>query len=179
MRLNDLKDLPWSIHNIYIDEVQDFTQAELSIFIRICREPNDLFLTGDTAQSIMRGISFRFGDLKSIFYRAREQASKSVKSSLVKVPKVDELTINFRSYTGVLQLAASVIDLMRHFFPNSFDCLPGDEGMFPGPTPIIFHSCNVSDLALVLRTNKREASAIEFKLSLFSLKKPRRISLMY
>lgn len=34
--------------------------------------------------------------------------------------------------------------------------------MFPGPTPIVLDSCNVSDLALVLRTNKREASTIEF-----------------
>ena len=161
-RLAYLTDLPWSIHNIYVDEVQDFTQAELSILIRICREPNDLFLTGDTAQSIMRGIAFRFGDLKSIFYRASKQASKSVKSAPVRVPKVNELTINFRSHTGVLRLAASVIDLMKHFFPNSFDCLPGDEGMFPGPTPIVLDSCNVSDLALVLRTNKREASTIEF-----------------
>ena len=159
-RLNALKDLPFSIHNIYIDEVQDFTQAELSILARICREPNDLFLTGDTAQSIMRGISFRFSDLKSIFYRASQQASKSKVS--VKVPRVNELTINFRSHTGVLQLAASVIDLMKNFFPNSFDYLPGDEGMFPGPIPVVLDSCNVSDLALVLRTNKRESSTIEF-----------------
>lgn len=158
-RLNSLEDLPWSIHSIYIDEVQDFTQAELSILLRICRNPNDLFLTGDTAQSIMRGISFRFSDLKSIFYDASNQVSKSIK---LEVPKVDELTINFRSHTGVLQLASSIILLMKAFFPNSFDCLPGDEGMFPGPRPIVLDSCNVSDLALVLRTNKRESSTIEF-----------------
>ena len=161
-RLNALKDLPWSIHSIYIDEVQDFTQAELSILIRICRDPNNLFLTGDTAQSIMRGISFRFADLKSIFYRASKQVSRSVKSAPVKVPQVDQLTINFRSHTGILMLAASIIDLLKHFFLNSFDCLPGDEGMFPGPTPVVLDSCNVSDLALVLRTNKRDSSVIEF-----------------
>ena len=161
-RLNAMKDLPWSIHSIYIDEVQDFTQAELSILVRICRNPNDLFLTGDTAQSIMRGISFRFSDLKTIFHHASEQASKSVKSAHVEVPKVDELTVNFRSHTGVLKLASSVIDLMKNFFPNSFDCLPGDEGMFHGPKPIVLDSCNVTDLAVVLRTNKRESSTIEF-----------------
>lgn len=161
-RLNAMKDLPWSIHSIYIDEVQDFTQAELSILLRICRNPNDLFLTGDTAQSIMRGIAFRFGDVTSIFYHASEQLKKVPKSISLEVPKVDELTINFRSHTGVLKLAASVIDLMKEFFPNSFDCLPGDEGMFPGPSPIVLDSCNVSDLALVLRTNKRESSTIEF-----------------
>ena len=145
--------LPWSIHSIYIDEVQDFTQAELSILLRICKNPNDLFLTGDTAQSIMRGIAFRFGDVKSLFFHASKQAI---------VPEVDELTINFRSHTGVLKLAASVIDLMKAFFPESFDRLPGDEGMFPGPSPIVLDSCNVTDLALVLRTNKRESSTIEF-----------------
>ena len=158
-RLNGMEDLPWSIHSIYIDEVQDFTQAELSILLRISRNPNDLFLTGDTAQSIMRGIAFRFGDVKSLFFHASRQAPKSKK---LEVPRVDELTINFRSHTGVLKLAASVIDLMKAFFPESFDCLPGDEGMFTGPSPIVLDSCNVSDLALVLRTNKRESSTIEF-----------------
>ena len=158
-RLNEMEDLPWSIHSIYIDEVQDFTQAELSILLRICRNPNDLFLTGDTAQSIMRGIAFRFGDVKSLFFHASKQAPKSKK---LEVPRVDELTINFRSHTGVLKLAASIIDLMKAFFPESFDCLPGDEGMFTGPSPIVLDSCNISDLALVLRTNKRESSTIEF-----------------
>lgn len=159
-RLNAMSgDIPWSIHSIYIDEVQDFTQAELSILLRICRNPNDLFLTGDTAQSIMRGIAFRFGDVRSLFYHASKQVPKSMK---LEIPRVDELTINFRSHTGVLKLAASVIDLMKAFFPDSFDRLPGDEGMFPGPLPIVLDSCNVSDLALVLRTNKRESSTIEF-----------------
>ena len=159
-RLNSLKDLPWSIHSIYIDEVQDFTQAELSIFIRICRDPNDLFLTGDTAQSIMRGISFRFKDLRSLFDRASKQ--QMTKKSKVQIPKINKLEINFRSHTGVLKLAASVIELMKHFFPNSFDCLPDDEGMFKGPTPKVLNCHNISDLALVLRGNKRESSAIEF-----------------
>ena len=158
-RFNSLKDLPWSIHSIYIDEVQDFTQAELSILIRICRDPNNLFLTGDTAQSIMRGISFRFSDLRSLFHCASNQVAKKVR---VQVPEVNELTINFRSHTGILRLAASVIDLMKHFFPSSFDRLPGDEGMFEGPIPMVLDSCNISDLALVLRGNKRESSAIEF-----------------
>ena len=157
LRLNAMKDLPWSIHSIYIDEVQDFTQAELSILVRICRYPNDLFLTGDTAQSIMRGVSFRFSDLRTIFHHI--QASKSSKPASIKVPKVDQLAINFRSNSGVLKLASSVIDLMATFFPNSFDHLPGDKGMFPGSKPIVLDSCNVVDLALVgLRTNKDESS---------------------
>ena len=161
-RLCKLKEVPFSIHSFYVDEVQDFTQAELSVLLRCCKDPNNLFLTGDTAQSIMRGVSFRFSDLRSLFHKARKQAKSIRKKDMITVPVVDELTINFRSHSGVLKLAASVIEILQNFFPNSFDRLPGDKGMFPGPIPTLLDSCNFSDLALVLRGNKRESSAIEF-----------------
>ena len=164
-RLNCLDDLPWSIQSIYVDEVQDFTQAELAVLLRICRNPNDLFLTGDTAQSILRGVSFRFSDLRYLFYDAQKQVCKSKKKGIPKVvvPEVDELLINFRSHTGVLNLAASVIDVLKKFFYNSFDNLPRDEGMFPGPKPKVILSSNTSDLALIMRTNKRDSyKKIEF-----------------
>jgi hypothetical protein len=161
-RLCKLKEVPFSIHSFYVDEVQDFTQAELSILLRCCKDPNNLFLTGDTAQSIMRGVSFRFSDLRSIFHKAKKQAKIIRKKATVTVPVVDELTINFRSHSGVLKLAASIIEVLQNFFPNSFDRLPGDKGMFPGPIPTLLDSCNFSDLAIVLRGNKRESSAIEF-----------------
>ena len=161
-RLCKLKEVPFSIHSFYVDEVQDFTQAELSVLLRCCKNPNNLFLTGDTAQSIMRGVSFRFSDLRSLFYKANKRVKNTGKKDKITVPRVDKLTINFRSHSGVLKLAASVIDVLQEFFPNSFDCLPEDEGMFPGPTPTLLDSCNFSDLALVLRGNKRESSSIEF-----------------
>ena len=110
----------------------------------------------------MRGVSFRFSDLRSLFYKAKKHAKNIRKKAVVTVPVVDELTINFRSHSGVLKLAASVIEILQNFFPNSFDRLPGDKGMFPGPIPTLLDSCNFSDLALVLRGNKRESSAIEF-----------------
>lgn len=40
------------IDSLFVDEVQDFTQAELYIMTKLCRDPNSLFLAGDTAQSI-------------------------------------------------------------------------------------------------------------------------------
>ena len=156
-RLKDVQDVPWSIHSLYIDEVQDFTQAELAIFIHCCRDPNSMFFTGDTAQSIMRGIAFRFQDLRSSFHRINS------KIPAINVPqKPHNLTINFRSHSGILKLAGSIIDLISEFFKDSIDHLPDDEGMFPGPTPVLLESCKIDDLALLLSTNKREASAIEF-----------------
>ena len=156
-RLKDVPDVPWSIHSLYIDEVQDFTQAELAIFICCCRDPNSMFFTGDTAQSIMRGVAFRFQDLRSSFHRIHSKTSK------INVPqKPYSLTINFRSHSGILNVAGSIIDLISEFFKDSIDHLPDDEGMFPGPTPVLLESCETDDLALLLSSNEREVSAIEF-----------------
>ena len=162
-RLSKLDDINWCIHQFYIDEVQDFTQAELTLLLHCCRWPNGLFLTGDTAQSIMRGVSFRFSDLRSVFHYISKHLDHSRgQKTKVKVPHLHDLTQNFRSHSGILQLAASVIDLLMNFFRSSLDKLPSDQGMFPGPKPVLLLSCSYSDLALLLRGNRREASAIEF-----------------
>ena len=156
-RLKKTKDIPWSVHSVYIDEVQDFTQAELAIFICCCRDPNSMFFTGDTAQSIMRGIAFRFQDLRSCFH------SINIKVPYINVPKEPlKLTINYRSHCGILKLAGSIIDLIRGFFKDSIDHLPDDKGMFPGPMPVFLDSCKEEDLSLLLSTNKRECTVIEF-----------------
>ncbi|WAR27596.1 TRNK1-like protein [Mya arenaria] len=162
-RLRVLKWRPWVIHQIYVDETQDFTQAELCLLIRLCQNPNDMFLTGDTAQSIMRGISFRFSDLRSLFFQAKESMQAMGKTSAVEVPKqVYQLTHNYRSHAGILSLATSILELMVEFFPESFDRLQPDQGLFHGPQPILLESCSFGDLAVLLRGNRRKTSHIEF-----------------
>ena len=156
-RLKKVQDIPWSIHSFYIDEVQDFTQAELATIIHCCSDPNSMFFTGDTAQSIMRGIAFRFQDLRSIFYDLHSNNPQ------IEVPhKPYTLTNNFRSHLGILNLAGSVIDLIEEYFNDSIDNLPADRGMFPGPIPVVLASCEIDDLAMLLGMNKRERSTIEF-----------------
>ena len=54
------------------------------------------------------------------------------------------------------------MDLLVRFFPDSFDRLSKDQGLFEGPQPILLESCSFSDLALLLRGNQRETSHIEF-----------------
>ena len=153
----------WSIHEIYVDETQDFTQAELSVIIRSCRNPNRLFFTGDTAQSIMRGIAFRFSDLRSLFYYMKESVTSVGQKSEVLVPdRVYQLTHNYRSHAGILNLASSVTDLLSYFFPESFDKLARDQGLFEGPKPVLLESCSFSDLAEILQGHKRKTSKIEF-----------------
>ena len=151
----------WSVHEFYVDETQDFTQAELSLLIRCCRFPNRLFFTGDTAQSIMKGIAFRFHDLKSLFYQATSRVEEQ--QALVTVPKtLYQLTHNYRSHAGILRLASSIVDLLVRFFPESFDKLEKDQGLFEGPKPVLLESCSLTDLAMILRGNRRHSSRIEF-----------------
>ncbi|KAI5944999.1 TPR and ankyrin repeat-containing protein 1 [Manis javanica] len=160
-RLLKLKVLPWSIHELYGDEVQDFTQAELALLMKCINDPNAMFLTGDTAQSIMKGVAFRFSDLRSLFhYASRNAADKQC--AIRKPKKIHQLYQNYRSHSGILNLASGVVDLLQFYFPESFDRLPRDSGLFDGPKPIVLESCSVSDLAILLRGNKRKTQPIEF-----------------
>ncbi|XP_033726508.1 TPR and ankyrin repeat-containing protein 1-like [Pecten maximus] len=162
-RLKNETDISWVVHQVFVDETQDFTQAELCLLLRICQDPNQMFLTGDTAQSIMRGIAFRFSDLKSIFYYAKQSLQANGKVSSIEVPKrVHQLTHNYRSHAGILFLASSILDLMVRFFPESFDRLQKDQGLFNGPPPVLLESCSFSDLAMLLRGSRRKTSHIEF-----------------
>ena len=163
-RLQSIVAPDWSIHQFYVDETQDFTQAELSLLIRCCRFPNHSFFTGDTAQSIMRGIAFRFDDLKTLFHHAKEAThNKEERREFIRVPKkLYQLTHNYRSHAGILHLASSVVDLLLNYFPESFDRLQKDKGLFEGPKPVLLESCSPTDLAMILQGNQRQSSRIEF-----------------
>ncbi|NXU52297.1 TRNK1 protein, partial [Turnix velox] len=160
-RLSKLRELPWSIHEFYGDEIQDFTQAELALLMKCINDPNNMFLTGDTAQSIMKGVAFRFSDLRSLFHYASKN-SMNKKQCVRKPKRIYQLYQNYRSHSGILHLASGVVDLLQHYFPESFDRLPKDRGLFDGPKPTVLESCSVSDLAILLRGNKRKTQPIEF-----------------
>lgn len=79
------------------------------------------------------------------------------------MPKyVYQLTHNYRSHAGILSLASAVLDLLVEFFPESFDRLQKDQGLFHGPKPVVLESCKPADLAVLLSGNKRKTSHIEF-----------------
>ena len=154
----------WGFHEIYVDETQDFTQAELLLLLKCSLNPNAMFFTGDTAQSIMKGVAFRFCDLQSLFVVAKQEFERNGIVSPVVVPKrVHQLTHNYRSHSGILQLASSVVKLLEIFFPESFDRLKPDIGLFEGPKPVILNAYDFEQLALLLQGTKRKTtSSIDF-----------------
>jgi hypothetical protein len=140
------------VNAMFIDEVQDFTQSELFLLTKLCSDPNNLMLAGDTAQSIAVGVGFRFTDVRQIFFNAFGGAE----------PDLLRLTHNYRSHAGILRLAASVVELLYFFFSDSLDKLPPDFGLFQGPKPVLMEVSSVTDLVLMLDGSKRETSRIEF-----------------
>lgn len=50
---------------------------------------------------------------------------------------------NYRSHAGILNLATSVLDILKNFFPDSFDDLGDDKGMMLGPKPVILQTSGI------------------------------------
>lgn len=71
-----------AIEYVFIDEVQDLTPAEAWIVFQVCPEQKNSFMfVGDSCQTISRGLSFRFSDLRSLFLE-EANARKARKTSL-------------------------------------------------------------------------------------------------
>ncbi len=153
-----LQNLPWTFHELYIDETQDFTQAELAVILKCCQDPNRSFLAGDTAQTIIKGISFRFEDLKSLFHNGL-----NIPGVKCNTPSLQTLTTNHRSHSGITDLATSLTDLLKEYFPYSFDCnnIPKDQSNIRGPKPLFIGSLEVFENFLLPRTTEG-ISSIEF-----------------
>ncbi|EFN58513.1 hypothetical protein CHLNCDRAFT_140575 [Chlorella variabilis] len=121
------------IHELYCDEVQDFTQAELLLSLRVVSDPNGIALFGDTCQTIARGIGFRFTDVKQLFYQAQREAQlaasagKGWDEAAVQMPDIVPLEVNYRTHSGVLDVAASVVQLLRRFFSEQIDDLKPEQ----------------------------------------------------
>lgn len=151
---------PKIVSHFYIDEVQDFTQAELALLLCCSYNQKSTFCTGDTAQSIMKGVAFRFEDLKTQFWDIAEK--DPCKSGKRKAPGLHMLCDNFRCHSGILKLAQSIIDLLKEYFSHSFDNLPVERAAFHGPKPILLEPTSSDDLALVLLGNQEGTSTIDF-----------------
>jgi superfamily I DNA/RNA helicase len=174
-RAYDLADRVWHLYEqlasggyrgdkmefVYVDEVQDFTLAQLSLFSFISSNPQDGFVfAGDTAQVITRGVNFRFQDARSLFYKDYGQAvermktcgtgqkvlCQGVKNSAV---PLFQLSHNFRTHMGVVNMANSIINLLYHFFPLSIDKLDCETSLVSGELPVLLMTKREQILKLV------------------------------
>ena len=146
--------IPWLFDSLYVDEVQDFTQSEILLLLQCHKNPKcNVFLTGDTAQTVMKDVSFRFKDLKALFYNIKFLPNEA---------PLNYLQVNYRSHTGILDLAKSVLDIIKRYHPDSIDVVPSDKALFHGPKPKFIKQCDEDTLMRILASNVRNPSDIQF-----------------
>lgn len=139
------------------DEVQDATQAELSLYFLVSRDANSMFFTGDTCQTIARGVSFRFADLRSLFHYRQQTQPTTV------VPPLTHLVRNYRSHGGITNLSSAIVELMKFFSPTSFDSqLPRDQGILEGDKPLLIQSTHLEHLLVLLFGHQRSEENVDF-----------------
>ncbi|KAF3432421.1 hypothetical protein FNV43_RR27161 [Rhamnella rubrinervis] len=132
---------------VYIDEVQDLTMSQLALFKHICSNVEEGFVfSGDTAQTIARGIDFRFQDIRNLFYEKFLLESRSnghdERKGKGQISEVFHLTQNFRTHAGILKLSQSIIELIYRFFPNCIDILKPESSLIYGEAPVLLESVN-------------------------------------
>ncbi|XP_057452229.1 uncharacterized protein LOC130744053 [Lotus japonicus] len=135
------------LHFVYIDEVQDLTMSQIDLFKYVCPNVEEGFVfCGDTAQTIARGIDFRFQDIKSLFYKkfvlesSRSSYNQGNQKGLISDTFL--LNQNFRTHAGVLKLSQSIIELLFRFFPHSIDALKPETSFIYGEAPVVLECGN-------------------------------------
>lgn len=91
---------------IVIDEVQDFTNAELAFVLATLKSPRHFLLCGD-ANQIVHPNFFSWSKVKSLFYSQEKEAVDA---------KIHVLEANYRSSTNVCELANALLKVKNARF---------------------------------------------------------------
>ncbi len=70
------------------------------------------------------------------------------------------LQTNYRSHSGVMRVAAVVVDILHRFFPQHMDRLPRETAFFEGPGPLLLSSLRQDDLSVLLSASNPQASQV-------------------
>ncbi len=123
---------------IYIDEIQDQRCIDIELLLSFVRDGRSFHFAGDTAQAISQDSTFRFSDIKDIFFQHFAPTSTSTNQRELARPEMFVLSKNYRSHQGILALASLVMGLIWQGFPDTVDKLQPETGNVNGPKPVLF-----------------------------------------
>ncbi|KAI6000278.1 P-loop containing nucleoside triphosphate hydrolase protein [Pisolithus marmoratus] len=126
-----------TVDYLYVDEVQDNLIIDTMLLRILCSNADGFFWAGDTAQTISAGSSFRFADLKAFIHHTEAEGTLGIQKCCTK-PELFELAINYRSHSGIVNCAQSVVKLITDFWPKSIDILNPESAILGGPKPVFF-----------------------------------------
>ncbi|CAK59284.1 unnamed protein product (macronuclear) [Paramecium tetraurelia] len=145
------------MHYIILDELQDVPKALLILLNRMTQV--QLFLAGDNAQNIVKGVGIKFQDIVNCL-----EKEISLKSS-INLPQTSliQLSYNFRSTNQILQLGNTIVNALELFFPKYLDFLQKEKSNKQGPKPIVIQSIQTQDLLNYLfKEYQNKQSNVEF-----------------
>jgi len=93
----------YSYDILVCDEVQDFTDTQLNLLFKFVKNPNNIFLAGDTKQTVNPS-GFRWEEVRKHFYERGLQ-----------VPELKNLSLNFRSSGSIVRLSNLLLHLKEKF----------------------------------------------------------------
>ena len=135
------------MHFVYIDEVQDLTMSQVSLFKHVRNNVQEGFVfSGDALRSIAGGIDFKIQDILSLFdkkYILESRSKCDERKEKGRVANIFHLTQNFRTHAGILKLSQSILELCYHFFPLCIDTLEYETTKVNGEAPILLQSENM------------------------------------
>jgi hypothetical protein len=135
------------MEEIYVDEVQDQRCIEIMLLLKLIKNPRGIHFAGDTAQCISQDSTFRFNDVKSMFFEEFSPLSSTTKDQNLAAPALFKLTRNFRSHQGIISLANFVSTLLSIRFPLAVDKMDEERGQYNGPIPTFFVGIGAKTLA--------------------------------
>ncbi|KAG9084811.1 hypothetical protein FRC06_003888, partial [Ceratobasidium sp. 370] len=127
---------------LYVDEVQDNLMLDIHLLRGLCPDIHKTYWGGDTAQTVIAGSAFRIKDLKSFVFEdiagSRIRDNWRTWESPSSLFSTFDLTTNFRSHSGIVNCAASIVEVIYRLFPDSIDKMPTETTKVHGPLPILF-----------------------------------------
>ncbi|CAE6533230.1 unnamed protein product [Rhizoctonia solani] len=122
---------------LYVDEVQDNLMSDVHLLRSLCTDVRNTYWGGDTAQTIVAGSAFRIRDLGIYLFNEGLPSDTHHSVSSPVFTRFD-LVGNFRSHTGIVNCAASVIKVLFKLFPSSLDHMEDETARWKGPPPVAF-----------------------------------------
>ncbi|CAE7852591.1 TRANK1 [Symbiodinium sp. KB8] len=128
------------VHEVYVDEVQDFAPTELAALLDICGDRDGFTVAGDTCQTINPGSAFCFVDIMQADTKIWElRGHKSVEDDAANGLHV--LRYNYRCAPGIRALANSITGLLFSRFPRAADDIQEiDDGLKMRVRPLLLET---------------------------------------
>ncbi|CAE6450559.1 unnamed protein product [Rhizoctonia solani] len=130
-----------NIDYLYVDEVQDNLMIDIYLLRKLAKSIENIYWSGDSAQTVVAGSSFRINDLKAFTYQ--DQATTSGPNSSRKATSVPQFTtfdlnVNFRSLSGIVRFARFLVQAIHKLFPQTIDLMQPERAKQFGDPPILF-----------------------------------------